>query len=117
MSRIRPFLHWTRRAAAWTSSAAGRLWPFVPGQLGRSEEEIAIYDDVVKRYGEAAEPALREQVARALFGKGLGLLALGKPERAADSLCSAWRFRSHLPDHGAGVADALKAIGRSPEDC
>ncbi|MGH7801305.1 MAG: SIR2 family protein [Thermodesulfobacteriota bacterium] len=39
------------------------------GVLNRSEEGIAVYDEVVKRFGEATEPALREQVARALFNK------------------------------------------------
>ncbi len=35
------------------------------GQLQRSEEEIAVYDEMVKRYGDAPEAALREQVAQA----------------------------------------------------
>ena len=42
------------------------------------------YDDVVKRFGDVAEPALRDMVARALFNKGLRLGALnqGKEEIA-----------------------------------
>jgi len=36
------------------------------GRLNRSEEEIRVYDDVVRRFGDAPEPALREQVAKAL---------------------------------------------------
>ena len=39
------------------------------GQLQRSEEAIAVYNEVVKRYGEASEAALREQVAQALAFK------------------------------------------------
>ena len=48
--------------------------------LGRSEEALAVYDDVVARYGDAPEPALREQVASALVNKGVTLGALGRSE-------------------------------------
>jgi hypothetical protein len=40
----------------------------VRGELGRSEEEGAGYAAVVRRFGEASEPALREWVARAVAG-------------------------------------------------
>jgi hypothetical protein len=50
------------------------------GQLGRGEEEIAVYDQVVTRYGEASEAALRERVAGALFNKGVTLGQLGRGE-------------------------------------
>jgi TolA-binding protein len=33
------------------------------GELDRAEEAVAVYDEVVARYGDATEPALREQVA------------------------------------------------------
>ncbi len=39
------------------------------GDLGRSEAAIAVYDEVVGRYGTAAEAALRELVARAIAAK------------------------------------------------
>jgi len=35
------------------------------GALGRTEEEIAVYDDVVGRFGEASEPGIQEIVAQA----------------------------------------------------
>lgn len=35
------------------------------GTLGRPEEELAVYDQAVARFGEATEPALREAVGRA----------------------------------------------------
>ncbi len=35
------------------------------GQLDRSEEAVGVYDEVVARFGDAPEPALREQVAKA----------------------------------------------------
>ena len=33
------------------------------GAMGRNEEAIAVYDDLLSRFGAATEPALREQVA------------------------------------------------------
>jgi hypothetical protein len=50
------------------------------GQLGRSEA-IAVYDDVVSRFGEDDTPAVREQVASALVNKGI---TLGKLRRFAE---------------------------------
>jgi tetratricopeptide (TPR) repeat protein len=50
--------------------------------LNRSEEAIAVYDEVVKRYGEASELTLRETVANALYDKGLTLEELNRSEEA-----------------------------------
>jgi hypothetical protein len=50
------------------------------GTLGRSEEEIAVYDDLLARFGSATQPALREQVAIALRSKAVRLGALGRSE-------------------------------------
>jgi tetratricopeptide (TPR) repeat protein len=52
------------------------------GDLGRSEEEIAVYDEVVSRFADARVPALRERVANALFNKGGTLGTLGRGEEA-----------------------------------
>ena len=52
------------------------------GQMNRSEEEIAIYDEVVKRFGDATEAALREQVATALFNKGFRFGEMNRNEDA-----------------------------------
>ena len=52
------------------------------GQLDRSEEEIAVYDQVVTRFGADPEPALREQVAGALVNKGVRLGQLDRSEEA-----------------------------------
>jgi len=52
------------------------------GQLNRSEEEIAAYDEVARRFGEATEPALRKRVAMALFNKGFRLGQLKRSEEA-----------------------------------
>jgi tetratricopeptide (TPR) repeat protein len=50
------------------------------GQLNRSEDAIAVNDEVVARFGDAAEPELREEVARALFNKGITLGQLNRSE-------------------------------------
>jgi hypothetical protein len=50
----------------------------------KAEQLIRPYDDdddIIARFGAATEPALREQVAKALFNKGLRLAALGQPEQ------------------------------------
>ena len=48
--------------------------------MERSEEAIAVYDEVLARFGDATEPALREQVAKALVNKGVTLGALERSE-------------------------------------
>ncbi len=50
------------------------------GELNRNEEAIAVYDDVIARFGSATEPALRKWVAMALFNKGYSLGALKRSE-------------------------------------
>jgi tetratricopeptide (TPR) repeat protein len=52
------------------------------GELGRSEEAISVYDELLMRFADAPEPALREQVATALVNKGVGLGELGRSEEA-----------------------------------
>ena len=52
------------------------------GELGRSEEAIAVYDDVVARFGTAPELQVREWVANALVNKGNTLRQLGRSEEA-----------------------------------
>lgn len=50
------------------------------GALGRSEEELAVYDEVDRRFGTAFEPALRSWVARSLRNKGVTFGELGRSE-------------------------------------
>jgi len=54
------------------------------GALDRWEEAVEVYDEVLRRFGDASEPALMENVARALFGKGLSLGALGRSEEEVE---------------------------------
>ena len=50
---------------------------FSPRGLDKSK-----YDEVMRRFGDATEAALREQVAKALFNKGVTLGALNRSEEA-----------------------------------
>ncbi len=53
------------------------------GSLGRSEEEMDVYDEVVRRFSEREEEvALLEPVAQALVNKGWRLGSLGRSEDA-----------------------------------
>ena len=51
-------------------------------KLGRIEQGIAAYDDVVDRFGGASDPTLRIEVASALASKGAILGRLGLPAEA-----------------------------------
>ena len=52
------------------------------GRKGRSEGEIAAYDEVVRRFGELSESVVREQVAKALVNKAVRLGKLGQLKEA-----------------------------------
>ncbi|MEZ5381377.1 MAG: hypothetical protein R2754_06210 [Microthrixaceae bacterium] len=75
-----------RRAARSASSRIATIGGFnagvVLGELGRSDEAIGVYDEVVARYGDDTEPAVREQVAGALVSKGVVLGVLGRSDEA-----------------------------------
>jgi tetratricopeptide (TPR) repeat protein len=55
---------------------------FTLGILKRSEEEIGVYDEVVRRFGEDTQPGVRELVAKALVSKGFALAASNRSEDA-----------------------------------
>jgi hypothetical protein len=50
----------------------------VLGELGRNNEGLAVYDEVVGLFDTAAELPIREQVAKALFNKAGRLGQLGR---------------------------------------
>ena len=52
------------------------------GVLGRSDDEIAVYDELIARDADRDELALREQVAKALVNKGFRLGVLGRSDDA-----------------------------------
>ena len=76
------------------------------GRLERPTDEIAVYDQVVARFGAAPEPALQEQVARALVNKGIALFELGDAAEALASFENAYGRRLHLPEKGAALFSA-----------
>lgn len=40
------------------------------GELGRTDEQIAIYDEIVRRFADRSETLIAEQVAQTLVDKG-----------------------------------------------
>ncbi len=54
----------------------------VLGELGRSNDEISIYDEIIDGYSNIKEPDLQVAVAQALFNKGATLKQLGRIEEA-----------------------------------
>jgi len=52
------------------------------GEVGQSQEEIKTYDEVLHRFGDASELALKEHVARSLVNKGFRQGQLGLNEEA-----------------------------------
>ncbi len=56
-----------------------------PGPMNRLEDAISVYDDLVHHFGEREEPAVLEQVAKALVNKGLTLKQLKRHEDAIRS--------------------------------
>ena len=45
-------------------------------------EAIGVYEEVVTRFADAVEPALREHVGNALVNKGVALVQLGRSAEA-----------------------------------
>jgi tetratricopeptide (TPR) repeat protein len=82
------------------AAVAGNNLGIVLLQLVRREEAVAAYDQVLDRYGD--DPALREQVARALVNKGATLGGLGRPEEAVAA------FDLVLDRYGDDPAPALR---------
>jgi tetratricopeptide (TPR) repeat protein len=94
------------------------------GALGRNEEAIAGYDEVVGRFGVGSELPLCVAVAMALFNKGVRLGTIGRSEEAIaafDDVVERFGTASELPLREQ-VANAmfnkgfmLGTIGRSEE--
>jgi tetratricopeptide (TPR) repeat protein len=74
------------------------------GELGRREEAIAVYDDLLTRFGTDTEALtdamIRERVARTLLNKGITLGQLGRRENAIavyDDLLTRFGFDTEAP--------------------
>jgi hypothetical protein len=71
------------------------------GGLGRGEDAVAAYEQVVSRYGDDPTPALRELVATALCSQGVGLGELGRSEDAVGRLRAGGVALWRRPQSGA----------------
>lgn len=76
------FLEASRRPESTQAQVAESIFSrgVMLGKLGRHEEEIAIYDQIIARFGEAVEPVLLEGAARAMLYKGATLSDLNRCE-------------------------------------
>ncbi len=83
------------------------------GQQGKNDEEIAAYDSVVQRYGDAPEARLREMVAKALVNKGVRLGLQGKNDEEMAIYDSVVQRYGDAPEAGLReqVAGALNNKG------
>ncbi len=98
-----------RAAAARVVASAVFNKAVALGVLGRSEDAIAVYDDLLARFGSATESPLRELVANALVNKGIMLSALGRSEDAIvvyDDLLARFNTATGSP---------LRELERSPK--
>ena len=87
----------------------------VAGRLNRSDEEIAVYDEVARRFGDSNSSAIIEQVAKALIAKGIKLGQLDSPaaKRAADLSACERDFStilSILPRNDALLGPSIHAL-------
>ena len=97
---------------------------FTLGQLGRGEEEIRVYEEVVSRFGNSPTSDVRDWVARALVFKGITLRELGRGEeeiRVYEEVVSRFGDASeaHIREQVAGAlfskANGLGRLGRGEE--
>jgi tetratricopeptide (TPR) repeat protein len=81
------------------------------GILDRNEEEIAVCDEVLSRFGNAQEPLLREQAAKALFIKGSAFETQGNKKSAIDSYEEALAL--YGDDKGAKIEELVSRTRNS----
>lgn len=83
------------------------------GELGRNEEALAAYDDLLRRFADAKEPGMQWFVARALVNKGVRLSKLNRSEEALATYDDALRrfADSQDPRFREPVAKALHNKG------
>ena len=95
------------------------------GVLGRSDEEIAVYDELIARDGERDELALREPVANALVNKGVTLGVLGRSDEeiavydeliARDGERDELALREQVAKALVNKGVTLGVLGRSDEE-
>ena len=85
-------------------------------ELGRRQEAIATYDQVVERYGDASEPSLREEVVMALVNKGVLATSLGTTTEAERAFSAALEYVSLSDSVGSRLCAATAMIGLGRPD-
>ena len=107
-----------------TAAIAGYNLGVVLGELGRSEDAVRAYQQVIDRYGDDPAPALREQTAKALYNMGVDLGVLGRSEdavRAYQQVIDRYgddpapALREQTAKALAGVGYSLGVLGRSED--
>ncbi|XKH56421.1 hypothetical protein LG293_14815 [Citricoccus nitrophenolicus] len=89
------------------AATAGFNLGFVLGELGRVEEEVLAYTELVQRYGEDQAPRVREQVAAGLLNRGVMLGKLGRGEE--EVLAYTELVQRYGEDQGARVRERVAA--------
>lgn len=90
-----------------SAALAGVLLGIVRRETGHDAEALTAYDSVVGRFGDVDQPALRQQVARALVNKGLMLHELGKQSDAIAASDQVLRRFGDATEPGLRVAVAI----------
>ena len=112
IDRAEPFKGSTSESAA---RAARELFKNALNVRNGSEDTVAAYEEVIRRFGETEIPAVLEWVAKALVNKGVALGAMNRPQDALDACDEVVRRfgESDIPTLRESVATALvnKGIG------
>lgn len=85
-------------------------------ELGRHDEELVTYEEVVDQFGDASEVELQEKVAWALYNEARTLLEVGSPEEAAGLYAEVARRFEHHADPRLRVEAARALIGKAFAD-
>lgn len=70
-------------------------------ELGRTDEAMEVWGEVIRRFGDADDPALTWWVARSMIRRALKLHAMGRIEDAIDGL---QELERHVVDETASAA-------------
>ncbi|MCH8067968.1 MAG: tetratricopeptide repeat protein, partial [Candidatus Marinimicrobia bacterium] len=82
------------------------------GKLDRFEDEIAVYDEVIERFGESDRPELLEQVTRAHIGSAIIRSVLNNYSEALADFEKALRIKPDQSRAYAGQIEMLFALGQ-----
>lgn len=80
-------------------------------ELKQHEAETATYDELLRRFGDATEPELREYAVKALNNRGFNRLLLAKSFGPKNDLAKE-HLRAALDDFNQAIACAAEPLGR-----